>query len=157
MIQWIRKSAFVALALGLCAGVVGCGEDGKDSFEKPKIFGDIVEPMWEMWDSTGAKTNDCNAMTNIITKFGGPEYAERRTKACSDYASAYAQAGNSSKKLTENQTNSGYYVSTYILVDKLHKQADSCQKKAEFEGIFTAQGCGELLVTAENFAKNRER
>ena len=157
MVQWIRKLAFVALALGLCAGVAGCGEDGKDSFNKPSILSELVEPMWEMWEATGEKTNDCNALNTIIAKYGGGDYTTTRTTACSEYAAAYAEAGNSSKKLTENQTNSGYYMTTYILVSKLYNQAKSCQKDKEFEAMFNVQGCNTLLETANNIAKSRER
>ena len=126
-------------ACSLCFFCVACEDDLRDQTKEPDIHAVISHLHKELNGK-----NDCESINKGIDNFktgyatGTETTPSALSNACSAYMTSRSSAGTVDN-LATRLTSSGYYMTSFILVDRYKKQAHTCK----VSGTVTASEVGK--------------
>lgn len=167
MSSFLKKLLFASVVFGMGFSAVACGgDDDPNEKDPPAIFGQ-VSSIWENAEcmntaGTISCTPQCSAVYKVIADIKDQKVVPFK-EACTEYNSSLTTNKNKPENLANNMDNSGFYLSTYILLYNMQKNFYACtidssnqaKVKQAWENLFNERGCTSILDDAEKIVKAR--
>lgn len=167
MSSFLKKLLLASAIFGMGLSAVACGgDDDPNETDMPQIF-EEVSNIWEKANCSNSEgmiscSTQCAAIHKVILEIKDKNVVPLKD-ACAEYNKSLEAMKGKPEKLAGDMDNSGFYLSSYILLNNMQKAFYGCaidsvgqdQIKTDWEKLFNDRGCTTLLSDAEKVVKAR--